>query len=73
MPPAGLGPRFPVSGPRFPPAVPAERETGDFPIPAESGIGDSLPLQLRAFPAKSARGMGGTGIGDFRVWWGLAP
>jgi hypothetical protein len=49
-----------------------------FPFPAESGNGDSLfPESGRVgnrgfpprFPAKS--GIGGTGIGDFRVWLDL--
>ncbi len=55
------------------PGSPRPAESGPrFPFPAESGIGDSLlPGQIGnrgfppRFPAKS--GIGGTGIGDFRV------
>ncbi len=40
------------------------RETGDFPIPDSGGVGNrGYPPR---FPAKS--GIGGTGVGDFRVW-----
>jgi hypothetical protein len=54
-----------VSHPRFPAGdkFAANRETGDFPIPDSGRVGNrGLPAR---FPAKS--GIGGTGIGDFRV------
>jgi hypothetical protein len=54
---------FPIS--RFA----ANRETGDFPIPDSCRVGNrGFPPR---FPAKS--GMGGTGIGDFRVCGGASP
>jgi hypothetical protein len=66
-------PDFPICGWRpigtpIPDSRP-NRETGDFPIPDSGRFGNrGFPPR---FPAKS--GIGGTGIGDFRVWPGVQP
>jgi hypothetical protein len=60
-------PDFPICGQSDGTPIPdsrPNRETGDFPIPDSGRIGNrGFPPR---FPAKS--GIGGTGIGDFRVW-----
>jgi hypothetical protein len=54
------GPGTAIPGPS--PDRIGKRGISRFPIPAESGIGDSLPV------SRPNREWGGTGIGDFRVW-----
>jgi hypothetical protein len=58
------------SGPRFP--FPAKSRIGDSLFPDSGHIGNRGFPPPGRFPAKS--GIGGTGIGDFRVrvWWWLA-
>ena len=57
-------PRLAESGPRFPVPGRIRRESARFPIP------DSRPIGNRKFPPRfpAKSGIGGTGIGDFRVW-----
>jgi hypothetical protein len=66
-------PDFPIcgqSGPRFP--FPAKSGIGDSLFPDSGQIGNrGLIGFLPRFPAKS--GIGGTGIGDFRVWDSCPP